>query len=165
MDIFRGDTLNVEDFVNSSRPKRNAENHIRIDATFEGLRIIDGPIDTFVEDAGVDDASIAYNVKLAVHEICTNIVEHAYQFAQNEQIDVWMHFQERPAACLTVTLRDSGRPFRNRPDAPSEPSSLLDDHGEGGYGLFLANALMDDVEYRHIDGHNEWRLKKNILSS
>ena len=165
MDICRGDPLTKDDFANSSRQKRNAKNYFQIDATFEGLRIIDVPIETLVKNAGVDDESIAYNVKLAVHEICTNIVEHAYQCAQNEQIDVWMHLEERPAASLTVTLRDRGRPYRNGRDAPGEPSSLLEDHGEGGYGLFLANALMDDVEYRRIDGYNEWRLKKNILAS
>lgn len=145
--------------------KWNAENRFRVEATFEGLRFIDDPVEAFVEKAGVDDESVAYNVKLAVHEICTNIVEHAYRFAQNEQIDIWMNLENDPSTCLTVILRDRGRPFRNRPDTPSEPTSLLDDHGDGGYGLFLANALMDDVEYRRIDGHNEWRLKKNILAS
>ena len=157
--------MNVEDFVNSSRMQWTAENRFRVEATFEGLRFIDDPVEALVEKAGVDDESVAYNINSAVHEICTNIVEHAYQFAQNEQIDVWMHLEERPAASLTVTLRDRGRPYRNGRDAPGEPSSLLEDHGEGGYGLFLANALMDDVEYRRIDGYNEWRLKKNILAS
>jgi serine/threonine-protein kinase RsbW len=156
--------LNSAKFADSSLSESNAETHLRIGAMFEDLRSIDKPIDDLVNKYENLDEATAYNVKLAVHEICTNIVEHAYEFEQDAQINIWISIEKRPSVWLTVTLCDSGRPFHNQAEARSEPSSELDDHGDGGYGLFLANALMNSVEYRRIDGQNVWRLEKQLIS-
>ena len=135
------------------------EIQLQIRATFEELRTIDEPIDSLLEHVDSFDESAVYNVKLAVHEICTNIVEHAYAFEDDAQIEIWLGLIERPAVRLVVKLRDSGLPFTGAADGHEEPSADLDDHGDGGYGLFLAHMLMDSVEYERVGEYNMWRLE------
>lgn len=155
----RGDRLNSEAFENRSSSQVAKKTQLKISATFEELRTIDEPIDTLLEDLDSFDESAVYNVKLAVHEICTNIIEHAYEFEQDAQIEVWLSLIERPNIRLVVELRDSGRPFTGVPDGHEEPSADLDDHGDGGYGLYLAHMLMDCVEYQRVGEYNMWRLE------
>ncbi len=135
------------------------EIRLQIQATFEALRTIDEPIESLLENVDSFDEAAVYNVKLAVHEICTNIVEHAYEFKRDAQIELWLGLIERPAVQLVVTLRDSGIPFTGVSNGHEEPSEDLDDHGDGGYGLFLAHMLMDSVEYRRVGEYNMWRLE------
>lgn len=161
----RGDQLNPTAFDNASIPGMIKETQFQIRATFEDVRSIGEPIDSLVRNMEACDESAVYSVKLAVHEICTNIVEHAYNFERDAKINIWLGLMERSSIQLTVKLTDSGRPFKDLPETHGEPSSNLDDHGEGGYGLFLAHALMDTVEYRRVDGYNVWRLQKELVAS
>ncbi len=151
--------MNSEANHNASSLQVVKEIQFKIQATFEALRTIDEPIDSLLEHVDSFDESAVYNVKLAVHEICTNIVEHAYEFKHDAQVELWLGLIERPAVRLVVTLRDSGIPFTDLPDGHEEPSADLDDHGDGGYGLFLAHMLMDSVEYRRVGEYNMWRLE------
>lgn len=102
---------------------------------------------------------VIYGVKLAVHEIANNIIEHAYGHEQGElavilQIDWQAH-------CFRATLHDTGSAFA--PTAVTAPN--LDEPQESGYGLFLAQQLMDEVRYtRQADG-NHWHLIKNLPES
>jgi serine/threonine-protein kinase RsbW len=151
--------LNSEAYHDASSSQVVKEVQLQIQATFKELRTIDKPIDSLLENVDSFDESAVYNVKLAVHEICTNIVEHAYEFERDAQIGLWLGLIEKPAVRLVVKLRDSGLPFDNVPDGYEEPSSDLDNHGDGGYGLFLAHMLMDSVEYRRVGEYNLWRME------
>ena len=63
-----------------------------------------------VEDLENRDA-LSYTIQLGVHEICTNIVLHAYaHFHEQKHIDVTMEMKACPR-CLHVTLFDTGEPF------------------------------------------------------
>ena len=59
---------------------------------------------------------------------------------------------------LTVELSDTGMPF----DATAVAPVNLESPQEGGYGLFLAEALMDEVHYERKAGRNIWRLTKRL---
>ncbi len=95
-----------------------------------------------------------YNVQLALHEICNNIIDHAYG-----------HEYGQIKVVLTVTpelghfradLYDNGESF----DPSSAQTPNLDEPQEAGYGLFLAHELMDDVIYEQYLGGNHWCLVK-----
>jgi serine/threonine-protein kinase RsbW len=109
---------------------------------------------TRVEDTS-DLETIVYNVQLAVHEGCTNIVDHAYEEAENGRINVTLTLENHR---LVVELQDAGRAFN--PDAVPEPR--LDEPQVHGYGLFLMRSLMDEVTYSPQPGNNRWRLIKNL---
>lgn len=98
-----------------------------------------------------DDPDMADRLELASHEVATNIVRHAYRAMDAGRIEVEITTARDHIA---VTLRDQGRPF----DASSAGHPDLDEPRIGGYGLYLAERLVDDVGYQRIDERNEWRL-------
>lgn len=104
---------------------------------------------------GVGDRdALIYNIELAVHEACANIVEHAYA-GLSGRIDVTFTLADKPRQFI-IDLGDNGRSFDI--DSVTEPD--LNQAHTGGYGLFLVHQLMDDVEYHPEPGNNRWRLIK-----
>lgn len=101
-----------------------------------------------------DRDALIYNIELAVHEACANIVEHAYA-GLSGRIEVIFRLVEEPRQ-LIVDLGDNGRSFDL--ESVSEPD--LDQPHTNGYGLFLVHQLMDQVEYIPEPGNNRWRLVK-----
>jgi serine/threonine-protein kinase RsbW len=98
-----------------------------------------------------------YNVILSVHEICTNIIEHAYE-NKGGRIEISIQLDE-PSGKLTVDLFDEGKPF----DLTAVPQPDLDNAPIRGYGLFLVHELMDSVTYSPAQKKNHWRLEKQLL--
>jgi anti-sigma regulatory factor (Ser/Thr protein kinase) len=146
-----------------------AEIRLALPATHLGVRTLDAALMDLLLAAGVDEPT-RYAVELAVHEVGTNIVEHAYGDQGSGQIDAHAALDAGPALAagagldahgartLLVKLEDSGRPF----DAAAAPAPNLDVPQEGGYGLFLAHALMDTVTYTRRGGRNIWHLSKRV---
>ena len=99
----------------------------------------------------------AYNIQLAIQEICANIVDHAYDDRESGRIEVTLAVSDRPFG-LTVDLRDTGRPF----DASKVVTPDLENGQVRGYGLYLMKQLLDEVSYHSEPGHNRWRLVKNL---
>jgi serine/threonine-protein kinase RsbW len=98
--------------------------------------------------------SLFYNIELAVHEACTNIVEHAYAGISG-RIDIALTLLEEPRQFI-VELHDRGQSF-NLADVVS-PN--LEQPQTSGYGLFLVHQLMDEVTYYPKPGDNRWILVK-----
>jgi serine/threonine-protein kinase RsbW len=98
----------------------------------------------------------AYNLELAVHEACANIVDHAYQ-GEDGRLDVTFSLAEEPRR-LVVDLHDTGRTF----DLSLVEEIDLEDPRERGYGLFLVQQLLDEVCYYPETGNNHWRLMKRL---
>ena len=103
-----------------------------------------------------DRDTLIYNVELAVHETCSNIVEHAYAGASG-RIAVDITLKQDPRQ-LVVDVRDTGRPF----DLSQVKEPAFEQTQTRGYGLFLIRSLVDEVTYRPQAGDNHWRLVKNI---
>lgn len=132
---------------------------LALPATYDHISVLDGCLRAIL--AAVPDLHeremATYNAELAVHEVCTNIVEHAYGTESNGRIQATLAITPAPPT-LEVTLHDQGRAF----DAASAPAPNLDEPQVKGYGLFLAYALMDEVSYRYEAGGNHWRLVKQL---
>lgn len=106
------------------------------------------------EDQLPDRNALVYNIELAVHEACANIVEHAYAGLPG-RINVTFTLREEPRY-LMVDLEDNGRSF----DITTVAKPDLSQPHTGGYGLFLVHRLMDSVSYSPKPGSNHWRLVK-----
>ncbi|HEX5688767.1 MAG TPA: ATP-binding protein [Roseiflexaceae bacterium] len=133
---------------------------IRLDlpASFKHLNMLGPCIQALLEHVeGLAEPEIsAYNIQLAVHEVCTNIVEHAYAGRENGRIAIAFTLAEPRK--LLVELRDTGHIF----DPADAPDPDLDNAHVRGYGLFLVHSLMDDVSYQALPTGNCWRLTKNV---
>jgi serine/threonine-protein kinase RsbW len=108
------------------------------------------------EEGLIEPAVTIYNIQLAVQEISANIVDHAYG-ATGGRIDVTMQVLPRPHR-LVIQLLDTGATF----DLTAAIMPDLDEIHEGGYGLFLARSLLDDLSYSTLPGGNIWRLTKRL---
>lgn len=105
---------------------------------------------------GEDGEATAYNITLAVHEICTNVIEHAYA-GQPGRVMLRFRLTQAPAL-LEVWIEDTGRAFDPNTVPPPDMSALE----QGGMGLFLTHELMDSVQYSAGDTGNCWTLTKSL---
>lgn len=130
-------------------------------ATFKYLNVLGACLGEMLAragEAGCDERTV-YNIQLAVHEVCTNIVEHAYvgQAAGRIQISMTLH-----PAHFVVELHDTAQKTFKLPDNIDLDDVDLDNLTERSRGLMLIQQLMDHVEYRPQPGNNQWRLVKNL---
>src|SRR4051812_11940737 len=90
-----------------------------------------------VRAAGLGDDPVG-EIELALTEALANVIEHSYAGAADREILVEVAVSDD---ALAVQVRDWGDAFEPGGYAPRD----LDDPGEGGYGVFLMDQLMDDV--------------------
>ncbi len=143
-----------EAFVNSL-PLMNTV-RLELPAIHKYLNVIGACIHAMLDrEQGLKEKdSLFYNIELAVHEACTNIVEHAYAGVTG-RIEIIFTLLEEPRR-FVIELRDRGQSF-NLADAAAPD---LDQPQTSGYGLFLVHQLMDEVAYYPEPGNNLWRLVK-----
>lgn len=112
-------------------------------AQYESLARIDQFITLAAEQADFDECAI-YQVRLAVDEACTNIIEHAYGGEGTDKIECSYHIKEDE---FVIILRDTGQTFA--PETVPEPNLTcgLEERTEGGLGLYLIRRVMDEVEF------------------
>lgn len=101
---------------------------------------LSGVADTFGWDAAFSD-----DVRLALSEACTNVVQHAYRNATSPGDMVVSILIE--AGRLLVAVSDDGMGIT----APSHSDGL-------GLGLPLMRTLSDELQLNSIDGHTEVRM-------
>ncbi|WP_256761206.1 anti-sigma B factor RsbW [Cohnella sp. WQ 127256] len=102
------------------------------------------------------------DMKVAVSEACNNAVLHAYGGDQGE-IEVQFNSSVDE---LSITVRDYGRAFRiaESNETPSLHGKSIDEIQSGGLGLYLMQALMDNVVV-HQDGGTVVTLTKKRMKS
>jgi len=103
-----------------------------------------------------DPQQTIYNIQLAVHEGCTNIVDHAY-IDDGGRIAVNLMLGWSPPQII-IELHDTGRAFN--PSSIEDPN--LDDPQVRGYGLYLMRQIMDQVIYDSQPEGNRWRMVKYL---
>ena len=91
-------------------------------------------------------------LKMAVDEACTNVIEHAYKGEGERPIHVSVIVQPDR---FTVRIQDVGDSFD--PAVYREPDlvQFARNRKTGGFGVHIMRQLMDQVEYRTRGGKNE----------
>ncbi|HRR07337.1 MAG TPA: ATP-binding protein [Rhodothermales bacterium] len=119
-------------------------------------------IEAHASIAGFPEFAIEH-IKLAVDEACTNIIDHAYQRKNTEAIEVVIAVD---VLAFRISLRHRGIPFqREQYHRPQDLRASINARKGGGWGVFLMNKLMDEVDYRILDGYNEvYLVKKRLLN-
>jgi serine/threonine-protein kinase RsbW len=122
------------------------------------------PIRSFVDDvcsqAKLSDET-SYDIKLAVDEVCMNIIEHGYAGMDPGSIIVSLQYGARK---LVVRITDFGHPFE--PSEPPEPDAERTLSGEpGGFGLYFIYRSVDSVTYQATESGNTLTLVKNLARS
>jgi serine/threonine-protein kinase RsbW len=107
-----------------------------------------------------DREIVQYNVVLALHELCVNIIKHAYA-GQKRQFSVAFDLMCDPTRIQIDTYDNGGNKF----DITAWQTPNLDDPPIHGLGIFLMRQLMDEVTYESQPAGNHWRLVKLLSGS
>lgn len=96
------------------------------------------------------------DLKVAISEAATNVVAHAYESNGSGELNIGFGVYDNR---LEIMVSDQGESFRfdeikNRigPVSAKEEVKPISQMREGGFGLFLINALMDKVEINNEYG-------------
>ncbi|GIV59310.1 ATP-binding protein [Rhodocaloribacter litoris] len=113
-------------------------------------------VETHARQADLSPEAVE-QLKMAVDEACTNVIEHAYKGKGEHQIDIAVIVKPDR---LTVRIRDEGESFD--PKAYQEPDifEYARRHKKGGFGVHIMRRLMDQVEYRKRGKINECCMTK-----
>jgi len=116
---------------------------LRVPARLDSIRPITALASDLAQRARLSDQAV-FQCRLALDEACMNIIEHAYAFDPEGEIDVVI---EAGRGRCTIQLIDYGQPYH--PPAIPEPDRdiSLEDASPGGLGLYLMRRVMDEVRY------------------
>ncbi len=101
------------------------------------------------------------DILLCCDEAGTNIVMHSYKDTtlKNPTFECSIKFTDDT---LEILLRDQGKQFlRENVPKPSLEANLRGER-RGGFGVFIMEKMMDQVEYRYVNGFNETTMRKKI---
>lgn len=115
---------------------------------YKNLAEIDDFISQIIADFGFSSGQV-YDIRLALDEACTNIIEHSYGGEEKGDIQCSV---ERAEEGIKIILKDWGKKFD--PDQIPKPDFNVDleDLQPRGLGLYLMKNLMDKIEYCNDNG-------------
>jgi serine/threonine-protein kinase RsbW len=106
------------------------------------------------------EGGVVFDLKLAVDEACTNIIQHGYAGRPPGSIDVRV---EANGTRIAVTIADRGASFA--PSLLPEPDLVSDWSSRplGGLGWHLIRSAVDEIDYRpDAAGGNRLTLIKHL---
>lgn len=116
---------------------------IRLDATLEQVEAARDFVGEMASKLALSPQA-KHDLELVVTEALTNVVEHAYEFAENEAFELEVKAEE---GSFTVLIRHDGKDFDPHQKADPVMQEYLAQRRVGGLGLYLIKKLMDEVEY------------------
>lgn len=108
------------------------------------------------------DTTEAYRIELAVVEVITNCIRHAYKNISGYKINVTF---EIFTDYIQITVTDMGERFDQKylkKGGEVDPENP-DTFPVGGMGIHLILSIMDDVQVKWEDNSNKWILKKFLI--
>ena len=129
---------------------------IKLPALLQNLALLDEPINRLLTQPNlvVSDNDI-YNVRLAVQELCANIIKHAYA---GEKGTITLALEINPATGqFAIATQDKGK---HHFDWQMWTPPDLEQHRVHGLGLWLILRTMDKVVYEALPTSHQWRLHK-----
>ena len=117
-------------------------------------------LNAFVKSATASlnmETGLANQIKLAVEEAVTNIIDYAYPNDTEDNISVTIEADE---SRIRFILSDSGAEFDPTGVSKADTTLTVDERPIGGLGVFLVRNLMDSINYERIDGKNILRMEK-----
>jgi len=112
-------------------------------ARLESLEAVRAFVEEACRRAG-GNASACFDLKLAVDEACTNIIEHGYAGGSGETIALAC---ETDGDAVRVTIVDRGRAFRPSELPSPDLSASWEERPIGGLGWHLIRKAVDEIDY------------------
>jgi serine/threonine-protein kinase RsbW len=130
---------------------------IEIEGTMDNMPALHNFITATLKMLGIDNPP-AYDIELAVDEITTNIVKHAYK----EKVGrIWVTCY-RLGNEFHVVVKDEGRPFDPSTTPPPDLTSELEKRNVGGLGIYFVRRVMTRMSYEYRDDRNIVTMVKKL---
>ena len=98
-------------------------------------------------------------LNLGLDELFSNIISYGFEDESEHQIKFSL---VKDSKTLIVQVEDDGIPFNPLDVAGLEVSQDLDSINIGGLGIHLVKEMMDDIDYKRVEGKNKLILKKCV---
>jgi serine/threonine-protein kinase RsbW len=138
-----------------------SEVHLKLTGPMDHLRLVWLTGETLLESVVFDEdpEGTRYHVLVALQEMVTNVLRHAYDLDESKPVEVI--FKLGPDL-VEITLRDQGPMF----DPLAHDTSTVDateamPTDAGGFGIYISRMVMDGVAYERKDGWNVLRMHKH----
>ena len=102
---------------------------------------------------------LAHQIKLAVEEAVTNVIDYAYPNGTEGHIDITIEADE---SRIRFILSDSGADFDPTSVSKADTTLTVDERPIGGLGILLVRNLMDSINYERTEGKNVLRMEKRF---
>jgi serine/threonine-protein kinase RsbW len=107
---------------------------------------------------GFDERAV-FEVELSIYEACANVIEHAYANNPDNYIDLKITVElDR----LVVTIRDDGGAFEPSSLKEKDIAKIIETEQDGGLGMHIIEACMDEILYRRQGDENILELIKYL---
>lgn len=134
---------------------------LRVPGVMDQVRVACDFVTNLAYEAGMDEDFI-FQCELSVDEICTNIIEHGYHHDGSQKyIEVMV---EPFADFWRITIMDEAPRFNPLNTADPDPNALLEDRGNGGWGIYFVKQYMNNISYRYENGRNCLILEKYLTA-
>lgn len=144
--------------ASAPRPRRRAKAtlFVKIPSETSYLALVRELTKKMAEAAGFPEAT-AERLALAVDEATTNVIEHAYKGAADQEIE--LRFEDRGAE-FRVELIDTGTMVDPRSVPRVDLERFVTERRTGGLGMHLMEKIMDSVTFRRSARRNVCLLVK-----
>jgi len=128
-------------------------------AELKDLAAILDHVEGACQAAGISDSAL-YDIKLAVEEICANVIQHGYDDSVPGPLEVRVETGE---GNIVVEIRDEAQPFDpDQVPTPDLTASLME-RQVGGLGWYLSKQVMDELTQELVpSGGNRIRMVKHF---
>jgi serine/threonine-protein kinase RsbW len=134
---------------------------LKLTGPMDHLRLVWQTGETLLESVVFDEdpEGNRYNVLLALQEMVTNVLRHAYRLDESKPVEVSFELSDD---LLQVELRDQGPEFDPLAHEGGDFMGQEMPTECGGFGIHIARLVMDRVEYAREQGWNILRLCKDV---
>ena len=99
------------------------------------------------------------DVTLALEEIFANIVHYAYEDDKKHSVKIHIKIQDDVFA---LEIKDDGKPFNPLDNPLVNTKAPFEERKIGGLGIHLVRNLMDELEYKRVNGKNILTMKVRL---
>jgi anti-sigma regulatory factor (Ser/Thr protein kinase) len=140
----------------ASPPPRST---VRVAGNRSGIQRAIAALDDFLAAQSFDSAA-AWPLKVALDEVLSNVVAHAYVGRIDGMIDI--EFGVCDGGEVEIVVVDDGEERDPLKASPPDTASSLDARETGGLGVYLVKQLADRVAYTRQCGRNRLVFGKRI---
>lgn len=132
-----------------------------VDAAIEALPRLLDVVDQVCRASGAAP-DVAFDVRLAVDEVCSNLIEHGYRGLAPGPIALTVEAQPDR---IVIRIADRGRSFDLRAAPQPDVAAPLEARPAGGLGCHLVRSVVDAIDYRtDPDGENRLTLVRRVAT-